>query len=301
MDSREQPNILIVGGSDSGDDALWSILQNEHHLEFAQTGTEAIAHILEEKPQLILLDLCVSDMSGFDLLLELKEMDEARDIPVILLAGSAGAEDEERGLRLGAVDYLTRPFHSAIVMTRIRIQLDMIKHIQTIERLGMIDALTDIPNRRFFDMRIKEEWRRTYRHKSCMSMLMLDVDFFKVYNDTYGHPQGDRLLKFIGKVLMDNLHRPSDMAARLGGEEFAVLLGDTDTVGAIKVAEAIRRDVETGIVPTPQGEPTSITISIGIGSVMPTVEGDFMDLIQQADKYLYIAKENGRNRVVFKE
>jgi diguanylate cyclase (GGDEF)-like protein len=301
MDSREQPNILIVGGSDSGDDALWSVLQNEHHLEFIQSGEEAVAHILEQKPQLILLDLCVSDMSGFDLLLKLKEMDEARDIPVILLAGSASAEDEERGLRLGAVDYLTRPFHSAIVMTRIRIQLDMIKHIQTIERLGMIDALTDIPNRRFFDMRIKEEWRRTYRHKSCMSMLMLDVDLFKVYNDTYGHPQGDRLLKFIGKVLMDNLHRPSDMAARLGGEEFAVLLGDTDTVGAIKVAEAIRRDVETGIVPTPQGEPTSITISIGIGSVMPTVEGDFMDLIQQADKFLYIAKENGRNRVVFKE
>jgi diguanylate cyclase (GGDEF)-like protein len=301
MDNGEQPNILIVGGSDSGDADLRSILKNEHRLEFVRSGGEAVARIMEQKPQLILLDLCVSDMSGFDLLLKLKEMDEARDIPVILLAGSASAEDEEKGLRLGAVDYLTRPFHSAIVMTRIRIQLDLIKHIQTIERLGMIDALTDIPNRRFFDMRIKEEWRRTYRHKSCMSMLMLDVDHFKIYNDTYGHPQGDRLLKFIGKVLMDNLHRPSDMAARLGGEEFAVLLGDTDTVGAIKVAESIRRDVETGIVPTPQGEPTSITISIGIGSVMPTAEGDFMDLVQQADKYLYIAKENGRNRIVFKE
>jgi diguanylate cyclase (GGDEF)-like protein len=301
MFEEAQPSILIVGGSDSGNGDLRRILQNEHRLEFVRDGGAAAAYILEQKPQLILLNLCAGGSDGFALLVRLKEMDEARDIPVILLADSARAEDEERGLHLGAVDYLTRPFHGAIVTARIRIQLDLVKHIHTIERLGMIDALTDIPNRRFFDMRITEEWRRTCRHKSYMSMLMLDVDNFKRYNDTYGHPQGDRLLKFIGKVLMDNLHRPSDMAARLGGEEFAVLLGDTDKAGAAKVAEDIRRDVERGIVPTPQGEPTSVTISIGIGSVIPTVEGDFMDLVQQADKYLYAAKERGRNRVVFQE
>jgi diguanylate cyclase (GGDEF)-like protein len=301
MAEEVQPSILIVGGSDSSNDDLRKILQNEHRLEFVQNSEDAVVYIFEQRPQLILLNLCVAGASGFDLLVRLKEMDEARNIPIILLTDSAQADDEEKGLRLGAVDYLTRPFHSAIVTARIRIQLDLVKHIHTIERLGMIDALTDIPNRRFFDMRIKEEWRRTYRHKSCMSMLMLDVDNFKIYNDTYGHPQGDQLLKFIGKVLMDNLHRPSDMAARLGGEEFAVLLGDTDTTGAVKVAEAIRRDVEKGIVPTPQGEPTSITISIGIGSIVPTMEGDFMDLIQQADKYLYLAKEKGRNRIMFQE
>lgn len=301
MDEEEQPNILIIGGLDSTGADLRNILQNEHQLKFIQSAEEAIAYVSEHEVQLILLDLCPNAADGFDLLVKLKETDEARDIPVILLTGSACVEDEEKGLRLGAVDYLTRPFHSAIVTARIQIQLDLIKHIRTIERLGMIDALTDIPNRRFFDMRIKEEWRRACRHKTCMSMLMLDVDNFKKYNDTYGHPQGDRLLKFIGKVLQDNLHRPSDMAARLGGEEFAVLLGDTDTMGAIRVAEGIRQDVEKGIVPTPQGEPTSITLSTGIGSIMPTTEGDFMDLVQQADKYLYIAKETGRNRIVFKE
>ncbi|MDR2746666.1 MAG: diguanylate cyclase [Treponema sp.] len=301
MDEEEQPHILIVGGLDSQGGDLWSILQNEHQLKFVQSAGETIAYAVEHDVQLILLDLCPDAAKGFELLGKLKEIDESRDIPVILLTNSACVEDEERGLRLGAVDYLTRPFHSAIVMARIQIQLDLIKHIRTIERLGMIDALTDIPNRRFFDMRIKEEWRRACRHKTCMSMLMLDVDNFKKYNDTYGHPQGDRLLKFIGKVLQDNLHRPSDMAARLGGEEFAVLLGDTDTVGAIRVADAIRQDVEKGIVPTPQGKPTSITISIGIGSILPVMDGDFMDLVQQADKYLYIAKESGRNRIVYKE
>ncbi|MDR1971910.1 MAG: diguanylate cyclase [Treponema sp.] len=300
MSNPDQFNILIVGEADSNGGDLRGALQNDHHLDFVRSGEEAVAYLYEQRPDLILLDLCLNDMSGFDLLQKFKDMDEARDIPVILLTGAASVEDEERGLRLGAVDYLTRPFHSAIVTARIRIQLDLVKHIRTIERLGMIDALTDIPNRRFFDLRIKEEWRRTCRHKSCISMLMLDVDKFKDYNDTYGHPQGDRLLKFIGKILMDSLHRPSDMAARLGGEEFAVLLGDTDTVGAIKVAEAIRRKVEKGIVPTPQGDPTSITISIGISTIMPTMEGDMADFIQQADKYLYMAKEAGRNKIVYK-
>jgi diguanylate cyclase (GGDEF)-like protein len=301
MDEEEQPNILIVGGTESTGNDLRSILQTGHQLRFIQKTEEAIVYILEHKIQLVLLDLCPDAANAFELLVKLKEIDESRDIPVILLADFACVEDEEKALRLGAVDYLTRPFHGAIITARIQIQLDLIKHISTIERLGMIDALTDIPNRRFFDMRIKEEWRRACRHKTCMSMLMLDVDNFKKYNDAYGHPQGDRLLKFIGRVLLDNLHRPSDMAARLGGEEFAVLLGDTDTVGAIRVAEAIRQDVEKGIVYTPKGEPTSITISIGIGSIMPTMEGDFMDLVQLADKYLYIAKESGRNRIVFKE
>ncbi|MDR0400215.1 MAG: diguanylate cyclase [Treponema sp.] len=301
MIETAQPNILIVGGSDLTNDDLRKILQNEHQLVFVRNGEEAVAYIYEQKPELILLNLRVNGASGFDLLVRLKETDDARNIPVILLTDEARIEDEERGLRLGAVDYLTQPFHGAIVTARIRIQLDQVKNIRTIERLGMIDPLTDIPNRRLFDMRIKEEWRRAYRHHSCLSMLMLDVDNFKRYNDTYGHPQGDQLLKFIGEVLMDNLHRPSDMAARLGGEEFAVLLGDTDITGAVKVAEDIRRDVGKGIVPTPQGEPTSITISIGVGTIIPTIEGDFADLIQQADKYLYIAKENGRNRVVSRE
>jgi diguanylate cyclase (GGDEF)-like protein len=301
MKDQDQFTILIVDGDNSNHDTLRDILQFEHRLEFVQSGVEAPARILDRQPDLILLSLQLPDIDGFDLLLKFKETDEARDIPVILITGEARVEDEERGLRLGAVDYLTRPFHRAIVQARIRIQLEIVKHIRTIERLGMIDALTDIPNRRFFDMRIKEEWRRTCRHKTSISMLMLDVDKFKDYNDTYGHPQGDHLLKFIARTLTENLHRPSDMAARLGGEEFAVLLGDTDTMGALKVAEAIRRAIEAGVVNTPQGDPTSITVSIGIMTIVPTTEMEIADFIQQADKHLYIAKENGRNRVVFKE
>jgi diguanylate cyclase (GGDEF)-like protein len=298
MEDQDRSNILIIDDEKKNLDALREILQNENTLEFAQSSAGALARIEDHKPDLILLDLHLPDINGFDLLLKFKETDETRDIPVILLTGLASIEDEERGLRLGAVDYLTRPYHSAVVQARIRVHLEIVKHIRTIERLGMIDALTDIPNRRFFDLRIKEEWRRTYRHKAAISMLMLDVDKFKNYNDTYGHPQGDQMLKFIARVLTENLHRPSDMAARLGGEEFAILLGDTDALGAAKVAEVIRRAVEVGIVYTPQGEPTSITVSIGISTMIPTIDTEIADFIQEADKNLYIAKDRGRNQVV---
>jgi diguanylate cyclase (GGDEF)-like protein len=299
MEEHDQFNILVVDNDSSNQAALGEILQAEHHMEFAQGGADAIARIYEHKPDLILLNLALPDMNGFDLLQKFKEMDEAREIPVILLTVVASITDEEKGLRLGAMDYLIRPFHSAVVQARVRIQLEIVKHIRTIERLGMIDALTDIPNRRFFDMRIKEEWRRTWRHKSCMSMLMLDVDQFKTYNDTYGHPQGDQLLKFIARILTENLHRPSDMAARLGGDEFAVLLGDTDTAGAIRVAESIRRSIEKGVVHTPQGESTAVTVSIGISTANPTMDMEIADFIQQTDDHLYIAKDKGRNRVSF--
>ncbi|MDR3249353.1 MAG: diguanylate cyclase [Treponema sp.] len=297
--AEEQFNILIVDSDDSNQATLGEILQTEHHVEFAQSGEEAIAKAVERRPDLILLNLTLPDISGFDLLLKFKEMDEAREIPVILLTGIASITDEEKGLRLGAMDYLTRPFHSAVVQARVRIQLEIVKHIRTIERLGMIDALTDIPNRRFFDMRIKEEWRRTWRHRSSMSMLMVDVDQFKIYNDSYGHPQGDHLLKNIARILTENLHRPSDMAARLGGDEFAVLLGDTDTAGAIRVAESIRQSIEKGVVHTPQGESTTVTVSIGIGTANPTMDMEIADFIQQVDDHLYIAKDKGRNQVSF--
>jgi diguanylate cyclase (GGDEF)-like protein len=163
----------------------------------------------------------------------------------------------------------------------------------------MIDALTDIPNRRLFDMRIKDEWRRTCRNESWLSMLMLDIDKFKNYNDTYGHPQGDVLLQFVGKTLQANMKRSSDLAARLGGEEFGVLLPDTQMKGALAVAEHIRADIEAGVImDTSTGNPTSITVSIGVTSLIPPKDGQISDFIQQADKNLYIAKTTGRNKVV---
>ena len=245
--------------------------------------------------------MLLPDTNGFDLLLNLKAMDEARDAPVIFITGLSSVEDEEKGLMLGAVDYITKPFNNAIVRARVGTHLKIVKQLRTIEQMGMLDALTDIPNRRSFDARMRDEWRRTWRRQSPLSLLMLDVDKFKVYNDTYGHPQGDLLLQFVGKTLTSCIHRPTDMAARIGGEEFAVILGDTDRNGALVGAENIRAAIEAGSVPytamNGAVSATSVTVSIGINSLVPGPELLINEFIQAADKNLYVAKESGRNRV----
>jgi diguanylate cyclase (GGDEF)-like protein len=301
-EEEERFRVLIVN-SDSVNIALLSeVLEKDHAIAFAQTGAEALKQAEEEKPDLILLDLFLPDTNGFDLFLNLKTMSEARDAPVIFTAGSPNVEDEEKGLILGAVDYIAKPFNKAVVRARVETQLKIVKQIRTIERLGLIDALTDIPNRRCFDMRIRDEWRRTWRRQSSLSVLMLDMDKFKNYNDSYGHPQGDRLLQFVGKTLASCIHRPTDMAARMGGEEFAVILGDTNRYGGMVVAENIRSAIEAGRVPYTDLEgvvsDTSVTVSIGVNSLVPGPELLVNEFIQEADKNLYIAKESGRNKVV---
>jgi diguanylate cyclase (GGDEF)-like protein len=301
-EEKERFHVLIVN-SDSVNIALLSeVLEKDYAIAFAQTGAGALKRAEEEKPDLILLDLLLPDTSGFDLFLNLKTMSEAREAPVIFTADSPNVEDEEKGLILGAVDYIAKPFNKAVVRARVGTQLKIVKQIRTIERLGLIDALTDIPNRRCFDMRIRDEWRRTWRRQSFLSILMLDVDKFKNYNDRYGHPQGDLLLQFVGKTLASCIHRPTDMPARMGGEEFAVILGDTSREGAVVVAENIRAAIAAGRVPYTDFEgvvcDTSVTVSIGINSLVPGPEMLIDEFIQKADKNLYIAKETGRNKVV---
>jgi diguanylate cyclase (GGDEF)-like protein len=161
----------------------------------------------------------------------------------------------------------------------------------------MIDALTDIPNRRNFDIRIREEWRRERRTGCSLSMLMVDIDFFKRYNDTYGHPQGDILLRSLASLFTAHLKRPSDFAARLGGEEFAILLPGTDKEGAAAMAEKIRAAVEGMVVPVAgQEKTTSVTISIGVATRVPDKDTPVEELVEEADKNLYAAKAAGRNR-----
>jgi diguanylate cyclase (GGDEF)-like protein len=294
--------VLIVNGDRVNAALLSEVLEKDSAVTSVQTGGAAIKRAEQAKPDLILLDVVLPDTNGFDLFLNLKTISEAREAPVIFTADFPNVEDEEKGLMLGAVDYIAKPFNNAVVRARVGTQAKIVKQIRTIERLGLIDALTEIPNRRCFDMRIRDEWRRTWRRQSSLSILMLDVDKFKVYNDSYGHPQGDLLLQFVGKTLMSCIHRPTDMAARMGGEEFAVILGDTNRDGSAVVAENIRSGIEKGRVPYTDFEgvvrDTSVTVSIGINSLVPGPELLIDEFIRNADKNLYIAKESGRNKVV---
>jgi diguanylate cyclase (GGDEF)-like protein len=180
--------------------------------------------------------------------------------------------------------------------------MQIVDQIRTIERLGHIDPLTDIPNRRNFNERLSIEWRKAIREKLPISFLMMDVDHFKIYNDTYGHPQGDLVLQTVAKIFASSARRPSDLAARLGGEEFGVLLPNTSLEGALSIAENIRLSVEIQHITISDGHTTaSVTISIGVHCRFPKDGDTAEDFIAKADQYLYIAKSTGRNRVYFGE
>ena len=271
----------------------------QYTIDTASSGPEALEKLMGEKPDLILLDIIMPGMSGFDVLTNIKKSDDTRGIPVIIISGLAGENDEEKGLLLGAVDYITKPFVNSIVTARVKTHLKIVEQMRIIEQLSIIDQLTNIPNRRFFDRCVNIEWKRAIREKALVSTLMIDVDHFKKFNDTYGHQQGDEVLKEVAATIKSVLKRPTDFAARWGGEEFIVLLVSTDNYGAMFVAEQIRskiEDLEVQNINDPDA-PLHVTVSIGTATVAPTVDSLIEDMIGQADKTLYAAKESGRNRV----
>jgi diguanylate cyclase (GGDEF)-like protein len=239
------------------------------------------------------------DMNGFEVLSKLKSSSTTINIPIIFLTSMANPEDEERGLTLGAVDYITKPINKSVVKARINTHLKMSDYIHTIEKLCKMDALTGLANRRGFDDRIALEWGRAFRTKTPLGLIMVDIDFFKLYNDTYGHPQGDVLLKVIAGVLNRTLNRSSDFTARWGGEEFMVLLPGTELDGTVKVAEQIRENFKNVVVLCSDGTKTSATVSLGASSVIPG-EGEVNSIpeyIEKIDKLLYMAKDKGRDQV----
>ncbi|MDR3255555.1 MAG: diguanylate cyclase [Synergistaceae bacterium] len=290
--------ILIVDDEKSSLNILGNILKNDYDVLIAKSGQAAVKKAVDERPDLILLDVLMPDMNGFIVLLKLKENDATRSIPVIFITGLDDPEDEEKGLVLGAVDYIKKPFNNAIVRVRVRTHIQIVKQIRTIEQLGMIDALTGIPNRRSFDERMMTEWSRARREEAPISLLMMDVDKFKTYNDTYGHPQGDVLLQTIARVFEAAVRRSADMVARMGGEEFAAILPGTDLEGAVAVGETIRENVRAAVVPFPgTGKLTSATISVGAASITPRHGNAMGDFIRKADEMLYNAKKSGRDKV----
>lgn len=305
---NDQLKILIVDDERSNLEVLSHILKpgdadpihSNYMLTVTKSGQSALTKVLNDKPDLILLDIIMPDMSGFDVLTVLQCSDITRSIPVIIITGLSSIEEEEKGFAMGAVDYITKPFHSSIVRARVRTHLRIVEQMRTIERIGLIDVLTNITNRRGFDNQITMEWSRAIREKTPVSFLMIDIDKFKELNDTYGHQQGDVILKRIAQILTSTLKRSADFAARWGGEEFAVLLPDTALDGALEVAESIRKNIEAATFPSIRGfSGLKVTVSIGVASESPVFDSVMSDFIGRADKALYASKESGRNKVSY--
>lgn len=298
MEDDFKYRILVVEDSLLNQHVIQNILQDKYILAKALTAKEALEMVPKFHPHLILLDIILPDSGGFQVLEALKNMEESRNIPVIIITGMDDEESEERGLMLGAVDYIKKPFKHGIVRARINTQIHFIKQMHTIEQLGMLDGLTGISNRRAFDIQLQSEWNRAIKEATELSMIMLDIDNFKIYNDTYGHPQGDIILQSIAKILKSETKDSPNMVFRYGGEEFAVILPTDGLAGSVHVAERIRLRVEeTEVLSIFSDTLTSVTVSLGVASMKPSITDSVYYIIERADQKLYQAKHDGRNRV----
>jgi len=290
--------LLIVDDEKQNRTLLTELLQDDYQIILAKNGTQALERAEERLPDLILLDVLMPEMNGFAVMRALKNNDITRNIPVIFISALDSPADEEHGLDLGAVDYIAKPFHPPIVRVRVRNHLQAVHQRRLLERLAMIDSLTEIPNRRRFDEVFEQEWRRCLRNRTLFSLMIVDVDHFKLYNDSYGHAAGDLVLSRIALSLQTALKRPGDFVARYGGEEFVIILPEIDASGAHALAEQIRAQVEELQIPHAQVSAIPwVTISIGGATVMPTEDKADSEFFCRADSRLYDAKHAGRNRV----
>lgn len=296
--SRTDPHrILVVDDEAYNISALYRILSPMYDVIAAKSGQSAIQKAVKHMPDLILLDIILPDISGFDVFAALKDSEVTSHIPIVFITGLDSSEDEERGLMLGAVDYIVKPFRKSVVKARVHTHLQIVEYINRVDHMCKVDALTDIANRRYFDSQLVIEWDRAARNNKHLGILMIDIDNFKNYNDTYGHTQGDILLKTLAETLRGSLLRSGDFIARWGGEEFAVILPDAGPESVLTVAERIRANVENMVIPCGDGRLTSITVSVGANSEIAAAHTDVQDFIDLADKALYEAKSLGKNRI----
>lgn len=293
--------VLVVDDEKQNRSLLAELLNDDCRIVLAKSGTQALERTREQQPDLILLDVLMPDMSGYHVIQALKNDDATRHIPVIFISALDSTADEERGLDLGAVDYITKPFHPSIVRKRVRNHLQSIHQRHLLENLAMIDSLTEIANRRRYDVALENEWRRCARSGSPLSLAIIDVDHFKAYNDHLGHAQGDRVLHRIAQTLSGFVNRPGDLVARYGGEEFVVLLPNTDARSAAHIANDIRAGVEAVQLPHP-ASPISRHVTVSLGGMTVTPSGGQVDprFFQEADTALYAAKAEGRNRAFWR-
>lgn len=293
--------VLVVDDEKHNRNLLADLLKDDCRVILAKNGEQALQRAREQRPDLILLDVLMPDMDGYQVIQALKQDDDTRRIPVIFVSALDSPANEERGLDLGAVDYIAKPFHPSIARIRVRNHLLAVHQRQLLEQMAMIDAVTELPNRHRYNEVMQSEWRRCNRNHVQLSLAIFDIDHFKNYNDHLGHANGDVVLKQIAQKLAEFVRRPGDLAARYGGEEFVVVLPGTDAEAALHHAQEICTAVEAMQIPHPASATGKyVTVSVGGATRIPDQDGlDMPQLFAAADAALYRAKSQGKNRVVW--
>ncbi|MCU7835522.1 MAG: diguanylate cyclase [gamma proteobacterium symbiont of Taylorina sp.] len=287
----EKPVLLIVDDDPINLQILANCLNENYLLKVAINGSQAIALAEKEPlPDLILLDIGLPDMNGYEVFEQLNNNDTDEAIPVIFVTGKDQQQDEVKGLKLGAVDYITKPICPTIVLARVKTHITIKQQQDKLLSLAIHDQLTGVYNRHFLMETVIKKIAFSIRHKIELSLIMMDIDHFKQVNDNYGHPKGDYVLKTVAKLLIE-LCREEDIITRFGGEEFIILLDQTNQQAAHEKAELIRKTLE-------KLNPDNIKITCSFGVTQLNNDKETIeDLIKQADLALYQAKESGRNQV----
>jgi diguanylate cyclase (GGDEF)-like protein len=291
--------ILVVDDTVNTLELIATILGTEHKVLTAGDGETAMKIALQEEPDLILLDIRMPGMDGYQLCRLLKADPVTREIPVIFVTAMDEEREEAKGLELGAIDYITKPLSPPILRARARNHIDLKRQRDQLRRLSAVDGLTGLANRRAFGEALEKEWRGAIRRNAAISLLMTDIDDFKQFNDAYGHLAGDEALRRVAKALESAALRPADMVARYGGEEFVILLPDTGANEAALVADRLLLAVRRLAIPHEHSRGWQyVSLSVGLASARPNREMNANELLDLADRMLYKAKTGGRNRVV---
>lgn len=291
--------ILIVDDSIVQATQLRSILEVDYEITIAQTGEEGLHYASSEDFSLILLDVVMPGMDGFMLLKRLQEEIITRSIPVILITSLSDIENEQRGFTLGAVDYIAKPFHPIIVQARVNTHVKLYRYRKQVEQQSMTDQLTGIANRRWYDRYSASKWEEIVRLRLPFSICMLDIDYFKVYNDTFGHPAGDKVITAVADMLSARLQRATDFVARYGGEEFVVILVGDNARNAFEHMKQIKQQIEDLCIPHDPSVSKWVTVSAGGVTITPKKGDQYSTYLKIADTMLYDAKRYGRNQVVW--
>ncbi len=302
MNLAEPQKVLVADDDPINREVLGELLKPEHTVLLARNGAQTLERAARHVPDLILLDVLMPDMSGYEVLRTLRADPRTEHIAVIFISGLDRPEDEAAGLKMGAADYIVKPFNATVVMARIALHLQLVRQRRMLERLAHVDALTELANRRRFDEVYEAEWQRARRSAAPLSLALLDIDCFKQYNDLYGHPAGDRALRAVARQAAAWMRRPSDLAARYGGEELVLLMPDTDAAQAqsllVEICQGVARQRidhdASAVAPV-------LTVSVGGATLAPGRPESAADLFEAADVHLYRAKQSGRNRVVWRQ
>ncbi|MFM7887897.1 MAG: diguanylate cyclase domain-containing protein, partial [Pseudanabaena sp.] len=298
----KKEHILVVDDTPANLQLLLTMLTRKGYEAYGVSdGETALANANEQLPDLVLLDINMPDMNGFEVCQNLKSSDHTCEIPVIFISARDEVLDKVQAFAVGGVDYITKPFQIAEVMARVEHQLSLRKlerqlreqnerlkqeiHNRIIaetllqeanaklEQLVNVDSLTQLANRRCFDEYLKQEWQRLVRERQPLSLIMCDIDFFKNYNDTYGHIAGDDCLRKVSCLIKQSVHRPADLVARYGGEEFVLVLPNTDIEGSIQVSEVIRQKLLEMKLPHEDSSVSKfVTLSMGVTSLIPKID-----------------------------